>query len=381
MTSLDVCVRGGGAVGSTLALALSSMGLRVAQVVDAAARPAQGDIRAYALNARSQALLARLRVWDALPAGAVCRVSEMRVCGDAGGQLDFTAWQQCETQLAWIVDAGALDEALAQALRYAPGVERVAAPVAAALTAVCEGARSSSREAFNAGFVRHPYPHTAVATRLQSDTPHCGAAWQWFRSPDVLALLPIHLPQPGCSYGLVWSVPHHQAQQLIACGDAEFEAALNAAVASSVDPAATVQPGHLTLAGPRASWPLALGRASLWCGPGWVLLGDAAHQVHPLAGQGLNLGLADVDSLVRVLGQARQTEAWRSLGDEKLLRRYVRERAASTWAMATTTDTLLHLFANPSPPVRALRNRGMSLLNRAAPLKRWLIGQALDVRR
>lgn len=386
MNSYDICVRGGGAVGSALALALSAQGLRVAHLVYPA--PAAGatrgpDVRAYALNARSVELLTRLRVWDAMPEEAACRVSEMRVAGDAGGQIQFTAWQQCETQLAWIVDAAALDEALAQALRYAPGVTRVesAAAVQAALTAVCEGARSSSRDEFGAGFVRHDYPQAAVAARLVSDTPHDGAAWQWFRSPDVLALLPFHRPEHGSSYGFVWSVSRAQAARLAALSDAEFEAELNATVAASADPLSPVQPGRLRLSGPRATWPLALGQAEHWCGPGWVLLGDAAHQVHPLAGQGLNLGLADVDTLVSVLADARRNEAWRPLGDEKLLRRYVRERAAPTQAMARTTDTLLHLFAKDSAPLRELRNQGLTLLNRLPPVKRWLIGHALDTRR
>jgi 2-polyprenyl-6-methoxyphenol hydroxylase-like FAD-dependent oxidoreductase len=106
-----------------------------------------------------------------------------------------------------------------------------------------------------------------------------------------------------------------------------------------------------------------------------VLLGDAAHIVHPLAGQGLNLGLADVAALTAVIG-AR--EPWRSLGDERLLRRYGRLRAAPTWAMRQMTDGLLRLFAAPSAPARELRNNGMTLVNRVQPLKRWLAARALD---
>ena len=117
-----------------------------------------------------------------------------------------------------------------------------------------------------------------------------------------------------------------------------------------------------------------IAEADAWCGPGWVLLGDAAHVVHPLAGQGLNLGLADVVTLARVIAER---EPWRRLDDEKLLRRYVRERAAPTWAMGRVTDGLLTLFSSPQPAAQELRNRGLTLVNHVAPLKRWLVGRAL----
>jgi 2-polyprenyl-6-methoxyphenol hydroxylase-like FAD-dependent oxidoreductase len=118
-----------------------------------------------------------------------------------------------------------------------------------------------------------------------------------------------------------------------------------------------------------------LARAERVCGRGWVLLGDAAHLVHPLAGQGLNLGLADVTTLAKVIA-AR--EPWRDLGDEKLLRRYERERLVPTWAMGQLTDGLLQLFSHPAPAARELRNRGLTLVNHLAPVKRWLTARALQ---
>jgi 2-polyprenyl-6-methoxyphenol hydroxylase-like FAD-dependent oxidoreductase len=161
-------------------------------------------------------------------------------------------------------------------------------------------------------------------------------------------------------------VPEARAQELLAMDESVFQAALNEATAGAA--------GALQLAGPRAAWPLAIAQAEPISGPGWVLLGDAAHLVHPLAGQGLNLGLGDVAALVRVL---TEREPWRTLDDEKLLRRYARERALPVWAMGRVTDGLLQLFSHPAPAVRELRNRGLGLVNGLQPLKRWLAGRAL----
>jgi 2-polyprenyl-6-methoxyphenol hydroxylase-like FAD-dependent oxidoreductase len=374
----DICIRGSGAVGRALALALSSQGWCVAIVGGArlAVAPtgaAQADQRAYALNGRSVALLQQLKVWDAVQRADAARVVEMRVLGDAAGHIEFSAWEQHETELAWIVDAQALEDSLGEALRYAPHVSQVEhAPVDAevALTAICEGARSSTRDALGAGVERHEYGHRAIATRLVSDQPHRGVAWQWFRSPDILALLPFNRPQPEQSFGLVWSLPQAEAERLLALDNAAFEDALNVATGGAA--------GRLSLGAERASWPMRLMRVAQWTGPGWVLLGDAAHQVHPLAGQGLNLGLADVAALARILGEVRQQEPWRSPGDERVLRRYARERAWPTAAMAGVTDGLLHLFAHQSLASRELRNRGLTLLQHLPFIKRRLIGQAID---
>lgn len=376
MKQVDVLVRGSGIVGQCLALALSRAGLQVALQGEPARADAPEDVRAYALNAASVALLRSLKVWDGLPARAATPVYDMHVEGDAAegatpGAIDFSAFEQRVGELAWIVDAPVLERELAAALRFALHVETLTpderTPVRAVLTALCEGKASATRAALGVTFERHDYGHSAIAARLVASQSHHGTARQWFRSPDVLALLPFDTPEPGRSYALVWSLPRERAQALAALDESAFAAELAQATGAAA--------GTLALASPRATWPLSIARAQAWCGPGWVLLGDAAHVVHPLAGQGLNLGLADVAALARVIA-AR--EPWRALGDEKLLRRYVRERAAPTWAMGTLTDGLLRLFAEPTPAVRELRNRGLTLVNRLPPLKRWLTAQALD---
>jgi 2-polyprenyl-6-methoxyphenol hydroxylase-like FAD-dependent oxidoreductase len=369
----DVCIRGSGPVGAALALALSRQGLQVVQIA-APRAPASAvpDLRTYALNAASVRLLEDLRVWDALPPDARTPVHDMQVTGDAGGQLAFSAWQQGVEALAWIVDAAALDESLAQALKYAPHVRSLgedAPSPSAALLALCEGKQSATRERLGVEFEVQPYGQRAVAARLVADVPHHGVARQWFRSPDVLALLPFDRPQAGHSYGLVWSLPEDRAAELLVAPVDEFEAALHEACGDAA--------GTLRLASDRAAWPLMLGRARSWSGAGWVLVGDAAHVVHPLAGQGLNLGLGDVAALARVLADARRDSPWKSLGDERTLRRYVRERQVPALAMSSVTDGLLHLFAQPAAPLQALRNQGLSVVERLGPLKRWMAARAL----
>ena len=368
MATFDALVRGTGIVGQSLALALARHGLRVALKAESNRPAGAEDVRAYALNAGSVALLSTFKVWDALPPGSATPVYDMRVHGDApGALLEFSAWQQQVAELAWIVDAAVLERELAAAVRFAPHVSLVDGDVPATLTALCEGKASSTREALGVQFDTHDYGHLGLAARLTASRPHQGVAWQWFRSPDVLALLPFDTPLADSSYALVWSCPLARAQALLALDAAAFELELMQASGGAA--------GTLRLASERAAWPLMRAHAQTWCGPGWVLLGDAAHVVHPLAGQGLNLGLADVAALTDIIASR---EPWRPLDDPKLLRRYMRRRLMPTLAMGGMTDGLLRLFSPETPAVRELRNRGLTLVNHLSPVKRWLAARALN---
>lgn len=373
MAGEQVWVHGSGAVAMTAALALGRRGLGVALAMREPAAGRGAELRTYALNEASVDVLRTLRVWDALPADARTEVLDMRIEGDRpGAVLEFSAWRSGVERLAWIVDAGELESALRTAVGFAPHVQRVAAaavPAAGvALTVHAEGRDAAGRAALGVALTVHRYGQRALAARLVADRPHAALARQWFRSPDVLALLPFDRPQPGASYGLVWSLPDERAQALLALPPAAFEQALADATGGAA--------GALRLAGERAAWPLALAQADPVCGPGWVLLGDAAHLVHPLAGQGLNLGLADVVALDAVIAER---EPWRPLGDERLLRRYARRRAGATAAMGQLTDGLLRLFAADEPWARELRNRGLGLVDQLSPLKRWLGAAARGV--
>ena len=370
--NFDVCIRGDGIVGRTLALLLARERLRVALVTQTLSTPTLEDVRAYALNAVSRALLMQLRAWPATP--AVTPVNEMRVWGDSGGRLDFSLPANTVVNpanappeaLAWIVDVPALEHELAEALRFAPEVERVDSPelVSAKLTVVCEGQKSSSRGAMGAAWNVKPYDQRAVAARLTADRPHGGVAKQWFGQGEVLGLLPT-AGADGHALALVWSVPVARANSLLEMSPKELLAALQQVCGAEV--------GQLSLTSPLASWPLNLSNAERWVGPGWALAGDAAHTVHPMAGQGLNLGLADVKKLAEVL---KAREYWRSLGDEKLLRRYERARKGDVLAMASVTDGLHGLFAHTDTRWQALRNWGMTGVARSGPLKAWLMRQA-----
>lgn len=363
--TFDVCIRGDGVVGRILALLLARERLRVALVSrtpSTTAVPPVADVRAYALNSASRSLLETLRVWPEAPFATP--VKEMQVWGDDGGQIDFTADSVGQEALAWIVDVPALEQQLFQAVRYQPQIELVAAPAKAALTVVCEGKKSSSRDEFGVQWTVKPYPQKAVAARLDSDVPHMGVARQWFANGDIVALLPL-AGEAGNSVALVWSVSVERAEALEKLSDQDFCAALQAICGPEA--------GNLQLRSARASWPLALSNADHWVGTGWALAGDAAHTVHPLSGQGLNLGLADAACLAGVLAQR---EYWRALGDEKLLRRYERARKADVAAMGAVTDGLHGLFAQTDDRWQMLRNWGMKGFARSSLLKRWVARQA-----
>ena len=373
--SFDVCIRGAGIVGRTLALLLARERLRVALVAAPTAPDAVRDVRAYALNTNSRQLLESLRVWpDPLHATAL---RHMEVFGDEGGSVHFDAGAQDVDALGWIVDVPALENHLAEALRYQPLVEVVAAPVDAPLTAICEGRASSTRSELGVEFDITPYPQHALATRLLCEQPHGQVARQWFSADGILAFLPLDGPA-GRTVAVVWSTAPEAAQQWKEADPAAFTTQLQELSQNAL--------GALELQGPRLTWPLQQAVAQRWCGalPGstsatprsWVLAGDAAHNVHPLAGQGLNLGLADVQALARIL---QERNDWRSTGDSKLLRKYERERKAGLAPMGLAMDGLQQLFSRPEAPLQALRNWGMQAFERSGPLKDWMARQAMGL--
>ena len=371
--SFDVCIRGAGIVGRTLALLLARERLRVGLVADAdgGPDPAASDVRAYALNAASRQTLQGLRCWPEL--AQATPVLGMQVHGDAGGLVAFDAARQRVEALAWIVDVPALAARLSEAVRFQPLIEQLPAPQDAPLTVVCEGRASVTRAGFGVEFEQSPYRQRAIATRLLCEQPHEQVARQWFAAGSILAFLPLGGPQ-GNSVAVVWSVDDALAGPLEALDAEGFAARLAEASHHAL--------GRLTPAAERAAWPLQLASARRWIGslaPGqraWALAGDAAHTVHPLAGQGLNLGLADAVGLSQVLAARAY---WRSLADERLLRRYERARKAELAALAGATDGLQRLFAHDGAAAQGLRNWGMRGFDLSGPLKDWVARRAMGL--
>lgn len=370
----DICIRGAGIVGRTLALHLASKQLRVALTAPGICNPAASantdDVRAYALNPASRALLEAVRCWpDAVDATPVLG---MQVHGDDGGQVDFAATTLGADALNWIVDVPALEARLAEAVRFQPRIELFDSPQSATLTVVCEGKASRSRQEWGVEWDLTPYNQWALAARVQCETPHGQVARQWFSQSEILAFLPMG-GADGSQCAVVWSVSPERAHALVGEPEEAFGVALTAASHNQL--------GAITLASPRGIWPLQQALARRWCGVAdagtWVLAGDAAHTVHPLAGQGLNLGLGDVAELVRVLSERPY---WRSVDDMRLLRPYERARKAEFALIGNTGDAIQQLFANPHPAAQALRNWGMNQFERSRSIKHWVTQRAMGAK-
>ena len=390
-STFDVCIRGGGIVGRTLALLLAKERLKVALVVQdgpdgSAPDPypapapdcAPADIRAYALNQKSKTLLESVRAWP--EAAHATPVLAMQVLGDDGGEVVFNAADTHSEALAWIVDVPTLQAQLAQATQFQPQIQPFTTPQTATLTVVCEGKTSQSREEFGVEFDVAPYTQRAIAARLVCELPHQQAARQWFANESILGVLPLGQGDAaggdgaqaplGNSVAIVWSVEDARALALMALDEAGF--------AKAVQDACHDRYGRMALATGRAVWPLQLARTQAWVGKNaagvWALAGDAAHTVHPLSGQGLNLGLADVAELATLLAGR---DYWRTVDDEKLLRRYERSRKVDAALLSGTTDGLQRLFARPGNTWASLRNLGMNGFERSGPLKNWVTRQAM----
>lgn len=350
-----------------------------------AARPADEpfDARVYAISPGNAAFLRQLRAWHALPPERVTPVVAMRVFGDRpGSEMVFDAYRAGVSELAWTVEDSALNAALAQATQAAERVDVVAAGVTgidldadaatvrlsdggvlrARLVAGADGARSAVRAAAGIEARESDYGQAAVVANFRCEKPHARTAYQWFEGGPVLALLPL----PGERVSMVWSLPPESARRISAL-PAE-------GLCREVEAASRHMLGALELETPPRAYPLRRLAAARLVALRIALAGDAAHVIHPLAGQGLNLGLQDARVLAEVLAGR---EPGRDPGDPALLRRYERGRAEAILAMDGAVDGLFRLFGAQAAPAAWLRNAGLNLTGRLPVLKNLLIRQAM----
>ncbi len=376
--SFDICIHGAGFVGRTLALLLAKQHLRVALLSKDSPTNESAestDIRAFALSGASKDLLNSIHAWPA--DSAVTPVRVMQVFGDAGGHVQLDTPEHA-LALNWIVDVPALEAALKEQVAREPSVVCLTEGAAceAKLHVVCEGRTSRIAAELGIAFETIRYPQHAVAARLGCELPHDNAARQWFTElGEVLALLPMQ-GSAGHEVALVWSLESKRAKEMLAASDVDFCAALEISANRAL--------GAMQLSSVRALWPLQLARAQQWTGQSstlgtWVIAGDAAHTVHPLAGQGLNLGLGDVAHLAQSLKAVQAGSPLFRPTQTKLnraLQSYARARQAAAAPIAGVTDGLHLLFARDSALLARVRNLGMSWLNRASGIKNLLIKQA-----
>ncbi|HET9700159.1 MAG TPA: UbiH/UbiF family hydroxylase [Burkholderiales bacterium] len=384
----DVVIVGAGLVGTSLALALRDSGLRTALLEPrpVAAVPEDGsfDVRVYAISPGSARFLDQWGAWGRIDPARVEPVLEMQVRGDDGrSELRFSAYDSGLPQLACIVESRRLQQALWQALQGQENIEVLcpAAPAAldvgessavltlrdgraleARLVVGADGAESWVRTQAGIPGQPQPYGQMGVVANFETTVPHLGVARQWFRRDGVLALLPL----PGNRVSMVWSLWDEQARELVGLDPSEL--------CARVSEAAGADAGNLSLITPAAAFPLRLLRLSSCIGPRLALIGDAAHNVHPLAGQGVNLGFGDARELAAVL---RTRGPQPDCGHPLLLRRYQRARREEVLAMQLTTDGLQRLFNNAVPGLAEARNLGLRLTGQLGPIKNFLIRRAL----
>ncbi len=368
----DLIIVGGGPVGASLARALSGLSVvLVAHERRTARVRSEGrfDARVYALSPANVAFVG-------LDPEGLTPVHVMRVFGDAGARIEFDAYRAGVPALAYITEDAALQDALWNALEAKIGrceglsVEEGCARVrldggrelAARLVVAADGADSRIREYAGIPAEAKAYGQSAVVANFACEHAHRNTAYQWFQGGSVLALLPL----PGNHVSMVWSLPEAEAARVAGLEPQELSAEVQAASQAALGSFAVVTP-------PR-TYPLRRLSARRMIAPRVALVGDAAHVIHPLAGQGLNLGLQDVRALSRVLSER---ETVRDAGDWRVLRRYERARAEPILAMDSTVHGLFRLFQARNSLAARLRNRGLNLTDRLEVVKNLLIRQAM----
>lgn len=393
-TEFDIAIVGGALVGAAAARALA--GERIALLSQESAPTMGGtqqgfDARVYAISPGNAAFLARLGAWSVIPAEHLTPVHAMRVHGDDGDSaIEFDSYRSGVSELAWIVEDRRLQEALwrgletqerlslharapIRELRVGEREARLALQDGRELSALlvigADGARSLVREQTGIASAGAEYGQTAVVANFACARAHRNVAWQWFRGAAeggaILALLPL----PGDHVSMVWSVPGVEAQRLLALDGETLAREVGAASGHAL--------GELSLVTAARGFPLRRLAAGRMVAPRVALAGDAAHVVHPLAGQGANLGLLDAAALADVL--AAGIAGGEDPGALRILRRYERWRRSENELMSAAIDAFDRLLARGSGRIADLAQRGMPWVGRSGVLKRAFIERAMGL--
>lgn len=388
----DIAIVGAGMVGATLACALAGSGLRIA-LVEAAPPPADWppgtvDMRVSALTAASRQIFQRLGVWPAMTELGVSPFERMRVW-DAGGagSIRFDCADVGEAQLGHIVENRVMQRVLfaravgfAHVTVYCPAGVGALTPlenrvrieltdgvvVDARLVVGADGAASRVRQLAGIGTRGWSYDQQALVATVATERPHEATAWQRFLPQGPLAFLPL---RDGRS-SIVWSTAPARARELLQLPDADFQAQLADAFEHRL--------GAIAAVSGRGAFPLRLQHAHAYVAPRVALVGDAAHTIHPLAGQGVNLGLLDAAALAEVVLDAHAAGA--DIGAHGVLRRYERWRKGDNLQMMLAMDAFKRAFGSGLPLLRVARNLGLDLVDAATPLKHAVIRRAMGLR-
>jgi len=390
----EVLIIGGGMAGMTLANALAGAGVETI-VVDSAPQEslldAGYDGRASAIAHGSAQLFRGIGLWPFLEAEAG-PILDIRVADgtveDGPGAL-FLHYDHAEVgdlPFGYMVENRAIRRALFEQAEALPALQRIAPArvaeltrdtagvvavledgrrVAGRLAVGAEGRNSPTREAAGIGVTGWSYDQTAIVCTVAHERNHCGVAVEYFLPSGPFAMLPM----TGRRSNIVWTERPDLAARFLALDDAAFLAELHRRFGDWL--------GAIELAGPRFSYPLGLQHAARYTDRRLALIGDAAHAIHPIAGQGLNLGLRDVAALAEAVVDARRLGL--DIGDADVLRRYERWRRFDSVLLASVTDGLNRLFSNDIPPLRLARDLGLAAVGRMPPLKRFLMRHAMGV--
>lgn len=378
----EILIVGGGVVGLSAAIAMRARGFKTL-VLDKntfQAPSSQATKRVYALNTASINLLKSLHVWQHLDTSFLSPYRQMHIWDAANhATLDFDARTLGKSELGFIIEEDRLKSALLKQCEL-DSIELLSQTEARQVTEthneiivhtaeqtytaqfllITDGAQSTLRQNLNIPITTWPYHQHAIVATIQTEHPHLETAYQVFTEDGPLAFLPLNHPHQ-CS--IVWSISKAKTHALMALSEEAFNTILTSTFENTL--------GLCRLIHPRQHFPLHMRHTQKYHGQRWILMGDAAHTIHPLAGLGLNLGLADLNAWLTILGNHKQ-----SMHNPRILGAYQRSRKHAVWQVIILMETLKMAFANPLPPIQCIRGLSLNTINRLSPLKRLFMTYA-----